>query len=65
MREALENNFNCIEDSEKFYETEIAFHPILYTIPENPIKAEILLRQHLDDAWAQVRETFEQRKGED
>ena len=37
LREALARNEASIEDSEKFYRTDMAFHSVLYTIPENPI----------------------------
>ncbi len=109
LREALAHNADAIEDSEKFYETDMAFHAVLYTVPRNPIfpalhrsfcdwlavhwkqmprlpernrwnheshkaildaildrdpdKAELALRQHLDDAWTQVCQTFEYRGG--
>ena len=37
LRIALENNRRCIEDSEKFYETDMLFHAALYQVPRNPI----------------------------
>lgn len=37
LRAALERNRACIHDSEQFYETDMAFHAVLYTIPRNPI----------------------------
>lgn len=104
LREALARNAACVADSERFYETDMAFHSALYTVPDNPIfpalhrsfcdwladhwkrmprlpernkrnyaaheailkaildrnpdEAEAVLRRHLDDAWAQVRQTF-------
>lgn len=102
---ALEENRLCIEDSEKFYETDMQFHAVLYQVPRNPIfpalhrsfcdwlehhwqqmprlparnrrnyaahkailsgilhrnpeEAEAALRQHLQDAWTQVCQTFD------
>lgn len=37
LSSALEANKNAIEDSEKFYETDVAFHKVLYQIPKNPV----------------------------
>ncbi len=34
---ALEANGKAIEDSRRFYETDMAFHAILYDIPHNPV----------------------------
>ena len=104
LRRALDANQAAIEDSDAFYLTDIAFHQVLYEVPQNPVlpaihkaytswlspqwsqmprqadrnasnfeahkaifdaiimrdpdAAEQALRQHLHDAWAQVRETF-------
>lgn len=37
LRTALNNNYACIKDSVKFYETDVAFHAVLYEVPRNPI----------------------------
>ncbi|NDR56933.1 FCD domain-containing protein [Pseudoruegeria sp. M32A2M] len=37
LKEALARNKNAIADSETFYETDMAFHGVLYGIPRNPI----------------------------
>ena len=37
LREALAQNGDSIQDSARFYETDMAFHAVLYTIPDNPI----------------------------
>ena len=37
LREALAKNEQAIEDSERFYATDVAFHGVLYRIPRNPI----------------------------
>ena len=104
LQDALDDNANAIDNSQRFFETDIAFHAVLYDIPDNPVlpsihkaytdwltvhwakmprhternqlnyashkrifemillrdpdKAETALRDHLDDAWRQVRETF-------
>ena len=105
LSQALEHNAAAIEDSEKFYQTDTAFHGVLYQIPRNPLlpsihkayttwlapywskmprlparnrenyqahmaiyeailmrgpdEAEAALREHLANAWDQVRKTFE------
>ncbi len=37
LRNALDANQDAIDDSEKFYETDTAFHAALYSIPGNPV----------------------------
>lgn len=37
LREALEKNKNCIEKIDKFYQSDIEFHAVLYQIPRNSI----------------------------
>ncbi len=37
LREALARNEEAIPDSERFYETDIAFHGVLYSVPRNPV----------------------------
>jgi len=37
LRQALAANEQAIEDSDRFYETDIAFHGVLYRISRNPI----------------------------
>ena len=37
LRDALAKNGDATEDSDLFYETDMAFHSVLYTIPRNPI----------------------------
>lgn len=37
LTEALEQNKAAIDNAEKFYETDIDFHAVLYEIPRNPI----------------------------
>ena len=105
LRQALEANHASIDDSLAFYETDTAFHGVLYSIPGNPIfpaihnafrdwldlrwrqmprlpernqqnyeaharileaildrdpdRAEAALRDHLESAWKQVRDTFD------
>lgn len=104
MEDALQKNFESIDDSDQFHKTDVAFHRVLYTIPGNPAfpaihhayadwlspqwskmprmpernqrnfeahtaifeairdrdadRAEAFLREHLDQAWQQVRATF-------
>ena len=106
LKEALSANEAVIGLSEAFFDTDIAFHNVLYQIPGNPIllsvhkaytdwlavhwrkmprdpdrnrinfqshcaiyeailmhdpdAAEQALRKHLDDAWRQVIDTFEE-----
>lgn len=105
LKAALELNGQSIGDSLAFYETDTAFHGVLYGIPGNPVfpaihtafsswldakwremprlpernranhkahgrildaildrdadRAEEALRAHLEDAWAQVRRSFD------
>ncbi|MDE0522817.1 MAG: FCD domain-containing protein [Boseongicola sp.] len=104
MKQALADNEAALGDSERFFETDVAFHRVLYEVPDNPVlppihqaytdwlsghwtrmprdaernhvnyrahcrifesilfrdpdAAELVLRDHLDDAWNQVRQTF-------
>ena len=104
MKQALADNEEAISDSQRFFETDVAFHRVLYEVPDNPVlpqihqaytdwlsshwtrmprdpernhinyrahsrifkailfrdpdAAELALRDHLDDAWNQVRQTF-------
>lgn len=37
LKQALADNRACIDDSEQFYATDMAFHAVLYSIPQNPI----------------------------
>lgn len=37
LRDALAANYAAIEDSDAFYATDVAFHGVLYSIPQNPI----------------------------
>ncbi|MGY3439815.1 MULTISPECIES: FCD domain-containing protein [unclassified Marinovum] len=105
LRAALEANRDSIDDSLRFYQTDNAFHAVLYSFAGNPIfpaihhafhdwldsrwrqmprlpernrknyeahaaiveaildrdpdRAEQALRDHLESAWAQVRDTFD------
>jgi len=104
LKSSLEANEAAIHDSQLFFETDIAFHGVLYDVPDNPVlpsihkaytnwlsihwsqmprapdrnrlnalahraiydailsrdpdAAEAQLRSHLDAAWTQIRETF-------
>ena len=104
MKQALADNEAAISDSQRFFDTDIAFHRVLYEVPDNPVlppihqaytdwlsrhwtrmprdpehnhvnykahsrifesilfrdpdAAELALRDHLDYAWDQVRQTF-------
>lgn len=106
LEEALERNRAAIDTSAEFYDTDIAFHRILYEVPGNPAlpaihraytgwlskhwlkmprmpqrnemnyaahkaifeailrrdpdKAEAAIRRHLDAAWQQVSNTFDE-----
>ncbi|MEM6664510.1 MAG: FCD domain-containing protein, partial [Pseudomonadota bacterium] len=37
LRDALARNGEAIEDSERFYQTDMAFHAVLYQVPRNPV----------------------------
>ncbi len=41
LKEALDLNESAIEDSERFYVTDIGFHRVLYQIPRNPLLPSI------------------------
>lgn len=41
LKDALRANEAAIADSETFYETDMAFHGVLYEIPENPVLPSI------------------------
>ncbi|MXY34676.1 MAG: FCD domain-containing protein [Boseongicola sp. SB0676_bin_33] len=104
IKQALDDNEAALGDSERFFETDVAFHRVLYEVPANPVlppihqaytdwlsshwtrmpqdpernhvnfkahgkifqmilfrdpdAAERALRDHLDEAWNQVRLTF-------
>lgn len=104
MKQALADNEAAISDSQRFFDTDIAFHRVLYEVPDNPVlppihqaytdwlsshwtrmprdpehdhvnyrahsrifesilfrdpdAAGLALRDHLDYAWNQVRQTF-------
>lgn len=37
LSDALELNRQAIEDNERFYATDVAFHQVLYSVPGNPV----------------------------
>lgn len=37
LRDTLARNGQSIDDSQAFYETDMAFHAVFYTVPKNPI----------------------------
>ena len=37
MKQALADNEAAISDSQRFFETDIAFHRVLYEVPDNPV----------------------------
>lgn len=41
MREALDANAAAIDDSERFYDTDVAFHAVLFDVPGNPMLPSI------------------------
>ena len=56
LREALQRNKECIEDSDDFYDSDVAFHAVLYTIPRNPLFVAIhkSFKDWLDWHWRQM-----------
>ncbi len=56
LRAALSRNKACIEDSDAFYDTDIAFHAVLFTIPRNPLFVAIhkSFTDWLDWHWRQM-----------
>lgn len=57
LRSALEHNKTCIQDSERFYDSDMAFHAILYTIPKNSIFPAIhkSFIEWLSEYWRQMQ----------
>lgn len=56
LKEALTANEAAINDSEAFYETDIAFHQVLYNIPGNPVLTAInkAYTNWLRPQWSQM-----------
>lgn len=56
LKEALIANEAAIDDSEAFYETDIEFHKVLYSIPQNPVLPAInkAYTTWLAPQWAQM-----------
>ena len=56
LRAALTANKNCISDSNAFYDTDMAYHEVLYTIPKNPLLLAIhnSFTEWLDWHWRQM-----------
>ena len=56
LRQALEENEACIHESDAFYDTDMAFHQVLYTIPRNPVFVAInrSFNDWLDWHWRQM-----------
>jgi DNA-binding FadR family transcriptional regulator len=48
LEKAIEANQAAIEDSDRFYATDVAFHGVLYQIPRNPVLPAI---HHAFVAW--------------
>jgi len=61
LKEALEENRAAIDSSEDFYATDVAFHRILYRIPQNPIFPAIhmALTQWLYEPWQRMERSPE------
>jgi len=56
LEEALEANRAAIDNSTRFYETDVAFHSVLYDIPGNPILPSIhrAYTHWLSQHWMQM-----------
>ena len=56
LRAALARNGEAVLESERFYETDMAFHSVLYTIPKNPILPALhkAYTGWLADHWKQM-----------
>ena len=56
LRAALEENGTHIQDSDRFYDTDMAFHAVLYAIPRNPVFNTIhrSFNDWLDWHWRQM-----------
>ena len=57
LREALAKNEEAIPDSDRFYETDTAFHGVLYSVPRNPVFPAIhkAYTTWLSGHWSQMQ----------
>lgn len=56
LESALEDNFIAISETTQFYETDVAFHGVLYEIPRNPVLPSIhkAYTEWLSTQWQQM-----------
>ncbi len=64
LKEALGANEAAISDSETFYKTDMAFHGVLYEIPENPVLPSIhrAYRNWLSSHWTKMPRSPERNR---
>ncbi|RMD94815.1 MAG: GntR family transcriptional regulator, partial [Alphaproteobacteria bacterium] len=56
MKAALDENAAAIDDSDRFYQTDKAFHGVLYAVPKNPVLPAIhrAYSQWLEPHWSRM-----------
>jgi len=64
LRAALAENEAAIKDSEKFYQTDVGFHTVLYRIPQNPILPAVFKAYvaWLSPQWIQMPRSVERNR---
>ncbi|WP_181700958.1 FCD domain-containing protein [Chthonobacter albigriseus] len=64
LREAIEANRLAIDDSERFYATDVAFHAVFYRIPRNPVfpAVHIGFTEWLSDHWRRMPRSPERNR---
>lgn len=64
LKEALAANQSAIEDTSLFYETDMAFHAVLYEIPGNPILPAMhrAYTSWLSDHWTRMGSRIERNR---
>ncbi|MEM7059503.1 MAG: FCD domain-containing protein [Pseudomonadota bacterium] len=65
LRAALDRNGEAINDSEQFYQTDMAFHAVLYEVPRNPVLPAIhkAYTSWLAPHWSQMPRQFARNQG--
>ena len=65
LKNALANNKQTIPDSKSFYETDVAFHGVLYGIPKNPVFSTIHMgfTSWLAPHWEVMPRSVERNEG--
>ena len=64
LRAALDENAAAIPDSTRFYQTDVAFHAVLYRLPGNPVLVAVhkAYTTWLEPHWAQMPRSPDQNR---